>query len=403
MNQIDDNELLKQYIEDLDIIDHHCHNLLDEPKCFKYPFVSFFTEGDLNTEKFIQQSKSTLIYHRSIKEICQLYGCKNPDEIEKFRETEGLEQLTYRCFKEAKLETIILDYSFKIYHDNLSIPMKDNKWHSKFSKVYKILRLETVLEDSLVEAKSRDMTFQMWLDYARTLVDPTQFQMDSDGIPTIGYKSIVAYRSGLSIKEYSTEQVATEFDRVLREDLPKSSSIHYRVTSEILIHFFIHFTMEISSRLDKPLPLQIHTGYGDPDLSLEKCNPLLLKPFIIKFPKVPIVLLHCSYPFCREAGFLCWVYSNVYIDIGLAIPFLSVEGMKNSFSALIELCPIDKIFYSSDAHHIPETYYLSSKWARYVVHHVLAKSIKSNEITLEEAKKFAEKIFRNNCLDIYNI
>ena len=36
--------------------------------------------------------------------------------------------------------------------------------------------------------------------------------------------------------------------------------------------------------------------------------------------QVPLVLLHASYPYTREAGYLASVYPHVYVDLGLAVP-----------------------------------------------------------------------------------
>lgn len=65
------------------------------------------------------------------------------------------------------------------------------------------------------------------------------------------------------------------------------------------------------------------------------------------------MLLHAGYPFVREAAYLASVYSQVYVDIGLAVPFLSVAGMRGVLQQLLELSPVSKLMYSSDAHMIP--------------------------------------------------
>src|SRR5207244_3599452 len=53
-------------------------------------------------------------------------------------------------------------------------------------------------------------------------------------------------------------------------------------------------------------PVQLHTGFGDPDLDLRQANPLLLRPLLedFHFREVPLVLLHAAYPYTREAGYL---------------------------------------------------------------------------------------------------
>ena len=64
--------------------------------------------------------------------------------------------------------------------------------------------------------------------------------------------------------------------------------------------------------------VQFHTGFGDNDIALALASPALLQPLIKAYPQVKFVLLHASYPFTREAGYLTSVYSNVFLDFGLA-------------------------------------------------------------------------------------
>ncbi len=94
-----------------------------------------------------------------------------------------------------------------------------------------------------------------------------------------------------------------------------------------------------------------------------------------KFKDVPIVLLHASYPYSREAGYLASVYPHVYVDFGLAVPLLSVDGMLDAVKMLFEYAPTSKILYSTDAHSIPELYYLAAKWGRTILAKVLQKCI----------------------------
>src|SRR5690606_32672319 len=101
-------------------------------------------------------------------------------------------------------------------------------------------------------------------------------------------------------------------------------------------------------------PIQFHTGLGDNDMTLSKASPALLQDFIRAYPTVPIVLLHASYPFTREAGYLASVYANVYADIGLIFPCLSQDGQETALRQILELCPWSKILWSTDGHYFPE-------------------------------------------------
>ena len=176
-----------------------------------------------------------------------------------------------------------------------------------------------------------------------------------------------------------------------------------RLSDKSLIDFLITQTLEVAAK--HKIPIQFHTGFGDPDLDLRQANPLHLR-FLLednRFRDVPIVLLHTSYPYTREAGYLASVYPNVYIGFGLAIPSLSVAGMRNIISQLMELTPVSKLMYSSDAHLIPDLYYLGAKWGRKVLGQVLEDSVKDGDLTVKEAEEMAVAVLRGNSDRVYGL
>ncbi len=112
--------------------------------------------------------------------------------------------------------------------------------------------------------------------------------------------------------------------------------------------------------MDLGLPVQFHVGYGDSDVDLHRCNPLLLTPLLraIQPAGTPVMLLH-NYPYHREAGYLAQVFPHVYVDAGLATHNLGRRAPALLAEAL-ELAPFGKFLYSSDAFGLPELYYLGA-------------------------------------------
>jgi predicted TIM-barrel fold metal-dependent hydrolase len=84
-----------------------------------------------------------------------------------------------------------------------------------------------------------------------------------------------------------------------------------------------------------------------------------MQPFIKRYPNVPIVLLHASYPFTKEAGYLASVYENVFFDIGEVFPMVSQDGQERLLRESLELCPSKKLCWSTDGHWFPEAYLLA--------------------------------------------
>jgi len=153
--------------------------------------------------------------------------------------------------------------------------------------------------------------------------------------------------------------------------------------------------LEANAAADEPLPVQVHTGFGDADLSLPLARPGLLKPLIERFPDTPFVLLHC-YPFVREAGWLAHVYGNVWFDLSLTIPHVArpAEQLREA----LELAPFSKLLYASDAARTPELYFLAAKWWREALAEVLAEALPP-----DEAAQAGRAILRENALALYGL
>ena len=150
--------------------------------------------------------------------------------------------------------------------------------------------------------------------------------------------------------------------------------------------------LEDNAATGDPLPVQVHTGFGDADLSLPLSRPGLLKPLIERFDTTPFVLLHC-YPFVREAGWLAHVYPNVWFDLSLTIPH--VARPVTALLEALELAPFSKLLYASDAARTPELYLLGATWWREALAEALA--------LLGEGEEAARAILRENALRLYPV
>jgi uncharacterized protein len=160
-----------------------------------------------------------------------------------------------------------------------------------------------------------------------------------------------------------------------------------RVSDEVIA------ALEANEATGAPLPVQVHCGFGDSDLWLARADPSHLKPLIERFRETPFVLLHC-YPFVREAGWLAHVYGNVFFDLSLTIPHVArpAEALREA----LELAPVSKLLYASDASRTPELYYVAAKWWREALAAVLAE-----ELEPAEAEEAGRQILRENALALY--
>jgi predicted TIM-barrel fold metal-dependent hydrolase len=153
--------------------------------------------------------------------------------------------------------------------------------------------------------------------------------------------------------------------------------------------------LEANEATGDPLPVQVHTGFGDGDLYLPSADPGHLKPLIERFAATPFVLLHC-YPFVREAGWLAHVYANVFFDLSLTIPH--VARPAQALREALELGPVSKLLYASDAARTPELYYLAATWWREALSDVLPELLSA-----QEAEDAALMILRENARRLYRL
>lgn len=366
---------------DIPAIDHHAHNLLTVEASQELPYIAAFTEG-YAPEILNHHARHSLFYRRSIRDIAQLLDCEPTETaILTCRQNLGLEKLTQHCLKAANLEALFLDERFV---SNQSLPWT---WHRQFIPTQKILRLEELAESLLGQASK----FETFLELFLRAIDPPPPEV-------IAFKSIAAFRTGLDIQITPFDFARSRFI-LLKNASSDDPSIG--LFDKPLIDFLITEALEVAAK--HKLPVQFHTGFGYPNLDLFVGNPVLLRPLLEekRWRDAPIVLLHASYPYTREAGYLASIYPQVYLDFGLAVPFLSVMGMRSTLRQLLELSPTTKLMYSSDAYNIPELYYLGSKWGREILKQVLEESIKDGDLTVNEAEDIAREMLSENARGLY--
>ena len=192
----------------------------------------------------------------------------------------------------------------------------------------------------------------------------------------VALKTIAAYRGGLDLDALPEP---TRTDRL--EGTP--------------LRAVLTAALEANEQTLDPLPVQVHTGFGDSDLLLPTANPALLKPLIERFPRTTFVLLHC-YPFVREAGWLAHVYGNVFFDLSLTIPHVSRPA--TALAEALELAPVSKLLYASDAARTPELYLLAATWWRDALAEVLSALLGDSR-----APPAASMILRENALAVYRL
>jgi hypothetical protein len=192
-----------------------------------------------------------------------------------------------------------------------------------------------------------------------------------------GLKTVVAYRGGLDLDALTPSE--------------RSDRLEGTALRPVLLA-----ALEANEATGNPLPVQVHTGFGDSDVLLPSARPGLLKPLIERFTNTTFVLLHC-YPFVREAGWLAHVYGNVYFDVSLTIPHVSRPATV--LAEALELAPVSKLLYASDAAQTPELYLLAARWWREAMGEVLPALLGDDQAAAQAARL----ILRENARRVYGL
>lgn len=211
----------------------------------------------------------------------------------------------------------------------------------------------------------------------------------------VGLKSVVAYRFGFDFAPQPPG--VDEAVKATGAMLARAGAGQPRVDDPTLLRYLLW------AGVDRGLPLQLHCGYGDPDLELHRCDPLLLTRFIklVEPRGVDLLLLHC-YPFHRNAGYLAQVFPHVYFDVGLAVNYTGLRSHAVIAEAL-ELAPFAKVLFSSDAYGPPELHFLGALLWRRGIARVLRSWVDEGEATLTDAERIATMIGRGNALRVYDL
>ncbi len=211
-----------------------------------------------------------------------------------------------------------------------------------------------------------------------------------------GLKSIAAYRFGLDFTPQRPGQAELQaaVDRWLGAI---GGGAPARVSDPVLLRHLIW------TGLDTGLPLQFHTGFGDPDVRLHRADPSLLHDFLLATQDLgtPILLLHC-YPYHRQAAYLANVFPHVYLDVGEALNHVGARSAAVLAEAL-ELAPFHKMLYSSDAFGLPELHYLGAHGFRRDLARVTGTFVTEGAWSAADAERVAVLIGSANARRVYRL
>jgi uncharacterized protein len=358
------------------LIDHHCHGATVR-ELDRAGFEALATESDRPPPDGCSGFDSQLGFaiRRWCAPVLGLPAHADPGDYLARRRELGPDEVNRRLLRAAEVDIFLVDTGF--HGGELLGPAELATAAGAAAR--EIVRLETVAE-GLAGGTAEGFAGA----FADALAQATEH--------AVGVKSVAAYRHGLDLDpERPTGREVTEAaGRWLRAG-------GGRVDDPVLLRHLLW------AGIDRGLPVQVHTGFGDPDLDLARCDPALLTGFLraTRDRGVPIMLLHC-YPFHRQAGYLAQAFPHVYADVGLAINYVGARA-EAVLAESLELAPFHKVLYSSDAYGLAELHHLGAVLFRRAFAAVTGGWVRDGRWSAADAARVAELVGSGNAGRVYGL
>ena len=364
------------------LVDHHCHGVLRRDADVA-TLESMLTEGESWPGGSVFESQAGFMFRKLCPPVLGLPPHAELGDYVARRAELGATEVSKRFLAATGMSALCVDTGY--VPEPITSPAELGDLAG--ATAHEIVRLERVAEEVVAAGVG-----------AAGFADAVRSALATRTAAAVGVKSIAAYRTGLDLQAERPAdfEVTAAAGRWLasssgaRPDAP-------RLADETLQRFLIWCGVDLR------LPVQFHVGYGDSDVDLHRCNPLLLTPLLraIQPTGVPVMLLH-NYPFHREAGYLAQVFPHVYVDAGLATHNLGARAPALLAEAL-ELTPFGKFLYSSDAFGLPELYYLGSALFRSALSAYLRTGLDQDIFTERTVVRVARMLSADNAKRAYQL
>lgn len=362
---------IRETVEDTPLIDNHAHQVTPLPDDLDpETYASYFTEGAASGH-----ARHTIHYRNGIRLLAEYFGEGTEEELVAARAEVDQKQFSRELLAEVNVSHVLQDTG--------TPPGSDPEAFADYTdaEIRPIMRIETEIED-VIETTDNFTDFETEFEARLT---------DALGGDHVGLKSIIAYRTGLDIAAPGRSDAAKAFHEV-------SADWTGRVEHPTLLAYTAHLATDIAAEYDAPI--QFHSGFGDADAHPQYVDPSYMWEFMNAHSDATIVLLHAGYPYTKTAGYIVSVLENVYLDLGMTVPFIQ-HGVKSMLADALELGPSSKLLYSSDGFGIPEWHYMGARRMRTDLASLLEELVEVDFLETSQAETIARQLLRENAERIY--
>jgi uncharacterized protein len=370
---------LRPAVDRLGLVDHHCHSITGA-ELDRAGFEAYLSEArdPAAAAGSTFDTALGLAVRRWCAPLLDLDPHPQPDEYLARRGALGAAEANRRLLLATGAVDLLVDGGYQPAEPLAA----DALAAASTARVHRVLRLETLAEEVAATGVAAG-------DFAAAYTD----RLTAGAATALAVKSIAAYRTGLDLdpSRPGPAEVTAAAGRWLARPDPR------RLDDPVLVRHLLWTAVDLG------VPLQLHTGFGDPDLRLHRSDPALLGDFCAATAGsgTDLMLLHC-YPYHRHAGYLASVYPHVYLDVGLALNYVGPRATA-VLAETLELAPFGKLLYSSDAFGLAELFLLGALQFRRALSTVLGAWVVAGDLTGTDADRYATMIGAGNARRVYHL
>jgi predicted TIM-barrel fold metal-dependent hydrolase len=371
-------------LQDYIFIDNHAHSLIRGHLQFdEISFRKAFSEG--NSLALLQDHlPSSLFYMDLLSKLEEFLQVRGEQVLMEYRARERDGEYVRDLWDDVSIAGMIVDDGYRTA-DTITL-----RQLSELSgrPIYRCVRLESVLEDSINGANNFD---ELKAIFELALND------DQSSSRIVAWKTIAAYRGGLGIEHVNEDFARADFDRV--KQIFDDGNTRLEICP--LYHWFLLRAFDWAG--ERSIPVQVHCGMGDDDADLRSSSPVHLRSVLKdkRFARTKFVLLHC-YPFVSEAAFLCSLYPNVFMDLSLSCTLAS-PLLDRLFTESIAVAPTSKVLAGTDGHSVPEAHWYGALTTKNALQRSLNTLIDNLLLTERNAADAAARILHDNARQLYGL
>jgi predicted TIM-barrel fold metal-dependent hydrolase len=218
-------------------------------------------------------------------------------------------------------------------------------------------------------------------------------QAVADG--SVAFKSVIAYRTGLDVVEWSAAECQTAFAE-WRTDGWRETREHAKPVRDSLLRRALAVAKAAG------IPVHIHCGGGDPSIVFAHARPSDLFGLLSSHMDQPIVLIHSGWPWVDEGAFVASILPHVYLDTSLSTPWASL-AVDSRLEILLGIAPPAKVMYGSDEASEPEVVWLSAHLAREALTRVLETGIERRHLNRGAARRIGAGVLGGNARRLHGL